>query len=536
MDYKNITGSVLMHKGVRSVVCETKIGHLKSVELGVRLTSSILYDLQYVAAVYFQKNQTNLNEEEINLNIDSAGNIKSNNKQAENFFDTELSLYDQIKGLEKITKCFKLLGNHSEIPKILKNKKSLDTNLESNYVPEQFKNHLQTVLLYSLQYKDQIEKDRMKNPFIQKLYKKSCVKLYNKENFTFVLYKMYIYEYYAGKKFLGMFISFQKCPFEDQEINKRRFQIYLREEKKSKIWQKWFEETYTVMRQGTQSDLVESEHMCQHVYKKNYLGQYLKINPQDEENIDDMVATSNMAFLDKNNSNYKIVDEESIGYESFLPVSENISDIQPVSENIRDYEDNSKIFFSTRPFTVNDNQKVFTNTLSKLVTTDLQTKNISSINFISKNELDSDTKNQPTDSPQKSSSILISDQQLNQVDTFNEFDIEKKINTDQNKLDSTKIFLTRKKTQKKTKSFDDLNSNDSPRTISDPAVKTKSYYTQDKNWNEFSRFIHVSKTVSYLVHHHAKLKVCKDDWLELHGQNRQDIKDTSKLILKKNLF
>jgi hypothetical protein len=63
------------------------------------------------------------------------------------------------------------------------------------------------------------------------------------------------------------------------------------------------------------------------VYKKNYLGQYLKINPQDEENIDDMVATSNMAFLDKNNSNYKIVDEESIGYESFLPVSENISDI-----------------------------------------------------------------------------------------------------------------------------------------------------------------------------------------------------------------
>jgi hypothetical protein len=45
-----------MHKEVRSVVCETKIGHLKSVELGVRLTSSILYDLQYVAAVYFQKN------------------------------------------------------------------------------------------------------------------------------------------------------------------------------------------------------------------------------------------------------------------------------------------------------------------------------------------------------------------------------------------------------------------------------------------------------------------------------------------------
>jgi hypothetical protein len=45
MDGKNINGSILMHKGVRSVACETKLGYLKHAEISVRLTNSIEFGL-----------------------------------------------------------------------------------------------------------------------------------------------------------------------------------------------------------------------------------------------------------------------------------------------------------------------------------------------------------------------------------------------------------------------------------------------------------------------------------------------------------
>jgi hypothetical protein len=68
----------------------------------------------------------------------------------------------------------------------------------------------------------------------------------------------------------------------------------------------------------------------------------------------------------------------------------------------------------------------------------------------------------------------------------------------------------------------------SSRSVSERGNLSQRYITS-KEKNKFSQLFYVKRTVSYLVHHHPKLKVSQDNWQTLcHDSNNKKSKSISR--------